>query len=123
MVPSRTGRHRKPILAPHHDWLVARVEACSEVTLDALRDELRAQSVQVSHDAVRRYQRGAGLNFKKSVLASKLDRPDVARKRVRWKRYQGAVDPQRLVFINESWTKTNMAPLSGWGAAQCPSAS
>mgnify|MGYP002777162564 FL=1 len=52
---------------------------------------------------------------KKSVLACEQDRPDVARRRARWKQYQGAVDPQRLVFIDETWTKTNMAPLRGWG--------
>jgi len=49
------------------------------------------------------------------VLASEQDRADVARRRVRWKRYQGQIDPQRLVFIDETWTKTNMAPLRGWG--------
>ena len=59
--------------------------------------------------------RGAGLSFKKSVLASEQGRPDVARKRARWKQYQGAVDPQHLVFIDEAWTKTNMAPLRGCG--------
>lgn len=36
------------------------------------------------------------------------------RKRRRWKKYQGLIDPQRLVFIDETWTKTNMAPLRGW---------
>ena len=25
------------------------------------------------------------------------------------------VEPQRLVFIDETWIKTNMAPLRGWG--------
>ncbi len=25
------------------------------------------------------------------------------------------IDPARLVFIDETWTKTNMAPLRGWG--------
>jgi transposase len=30
-------------------------------------------------------------------------------------RHQGLVDPHRLVFIDETWTKTNMAPLRGWG--------
>jgi transposase len=25
------------------------------------------------------------------------------------------LDPQRLVFIDETWIKTNMAPLRGWG--------
>ena len=28
--------------------------------------------------------------------------------------YQGRVDPKHLVFIDETWTKTNMAPLRGW---------
>ena len=28
--------------------------------------------------------------------------------------YQDRVDPARLVFIDETWTKTNMAPLRGW---------
>jgi transposase len=51
---------------------------------------------------------------KKSILASEQDRPDVARKRTRWRKYQGRIDPERLVFIDETWTKTNMAPLRGW---------
>ena len=28
--------------------------------------------------------------------------------------YQDRIDPTRLVFIDETWTKTNMAPLRGW---------
>ena len=28
--------------------------------------------------------------------------------------YQGRIDPTRLVFIDETWAKTNMAPLRGW---------
>ena len=28
--------------------------------------------------------------------------------------HQGKIDPTRLVFIDETWTKTNMAPLRGW---------
>jgi putative transposase len=27
---------------------------------------------------------------------------------------QNRIDPSRLVFIDETWTKTNMAPLRGW---------
>ena len=29
-------------------------------------------------------------------------------------KYQDRIDPSRLVFIDETWTKTNMAPLRGW---------
>ena len=38
----------------------------------------------------------------------------MARRRTQWARYQGRIDPARLVFIDETWTKTNMAPLRGW---------
>jgi putative transposase len=54
--------------------------------------------------------------FHKTLLAQERDRPDVARRRAQWRLYQGRVDPRRLVFIDETWTKTNMAPLRGWGA-------
>ena len=39
----------------------------------------------------------------------------MARRRARWKAYQGRIAPSRLVFIDETWVKTNMAPLRGWG--------
>ena len=39
----------------------------------------------------------------------------MARKRTRWKAHQGRIDPSRLVFLDETWVKTNMAPLRGWG--------
>jgi len=38
----------------------------------------------------------------------------VARRRAQWIKYRGRIDPERLVFIDETWTKTNMAPLRGW---------
>jgi transposase len=37
----------------------------------------------------------------------------VARKRERWKRHQGRLDPRRLVFIDETWAKTNMTRTHG----------
>lgn len=51
---------------------------------------------------------------KKTLFATEQDRPDVARKRLRWKAYQGRLDPARLVFIDETWAKTNMTRLRGW---------
>jgi len=47
--------------------------------------------------------------------ASEQDRPDVARRRAQWTAHQNRIEPVRLVFIDETWTKTNMAPLRGWG--------
>ena len=39
----------------------------------------------------------------------------MARRRRRWKAWKARLDPQRLIFIDETWIKTNMAPLRGWG--------
>lgn len=49
------------------------------------------------------------------MFASEQDRPAIARRREQWRTYQGRIDPRRLVFIDETWAKTNMAPLRGWG--------
>ena len=37
----------------------------------------------------------------------------MARRRAQWKRYQGLLDPARLVFIDETWAKTNMTRTHG----------
>lgn len=37
----------------------------------------------------------------------------MARKRARWKRHQARLDPRRLVFIDETWAKTNMTRTHG----------
>jgi len=37
----------------------------------------------------------------------------VARRRARWKKYQNRLDPRRLVFIDETWAKTNMTRIHG----------
>src|SRR6266849_2538501 len=50
---------------------------------------------------------------KKIVHASEQERPDVAEARAAWKQDQPALDPARLVFIDETGTSTNMARLRG----------
>ena len=58
---------------------------------------------------------------KKSVRASEQDRPDVKAKRDEWKAGQPALDPDELVFVDETWASTNMArtprPVPGGRAA------
>src|ERR1700722_4215050 len=52
--------------------------------------------------------------IKKTLIAAEQDRPDVARRRAHWTKYRKRIASSRLVFIDETWTKTNMAPLRGW---------
>jgi transposase len=47
------------------------------------------------------------------LKASEQDRPDVAEARARWTVRQTGFDPDRLVFIDETWAKTNMTRPRG----------
>src|SRR5690348_3265562 len=54
-----------------------------------------------------------GSRLKKTLHASEQDRADITRRRTRWKAHQGRIDPKRLVFIDETWAKTNMTRRHG----------
>ena len=45
---------------------------------------------------------------KKTLIASEQDRADVVQKRNSWRATQQQIDPATLVFIDETWAKTNM---------------
>jgi transposase len=47
------------------------------------------------------------------VYAAEQDRPDVAARRETWKAEMIGLDAKRLVFIDETWAKTNMARRRG----------
>jgi transposase len=49
-------------------------------------------------------------------MASEQMRPKVARFRARWRAHQHRLDPKRLIFIDETWIKTNMTRSCGWAA-------
>ena len=53
---------------------------------------------------------------KKTAHASEQDRPDVLKRRQDWFDTQLDLDPERLVFIDETWTSTNMGRRHG----RCP---
>jgi transposase len=50
---------------------------------------------------------------KKSAHAAEQDRPDVLKRRQAWFDGQTDLDPERLVFIDETWASTNMARTHG----------
>lgn len=50
---------------------------------------------------------------KKTLIAAEQEREDVARKRSQWKCDQAQIDPDRAVFIDETWAKTNMTRTYG----------
>jgi len=50
---------------------------------------------------------------KKTLIAAEQDRPDVAEARRQWAAAQLEIDPDRVVFIDETWAKTNMTRTYG----------
>jgi hypothetical protein len=47
-------------------------------------------------------------------MANEQMRPKVARFRARWRAHQHRLDPKHLIFIDETWIKTNMTRTCGW---------
>jgi transposase len=115
LSPGQVGGHKPRVLSgASADWLRERCRS-GPFTTRGLTAELAARGIKTDRRAVWVFVRAEGLSFKKSVLPAEQDRPDVARKRQRWKTHQHRVDPERFVFLDETWVKTNMAPLRGWG--------
>jgi transposase len=50
---------------------------------------------------------------KKTAHASEQDRPDILKRREDWFDGQLDLDPERLVFVDETWASTNMARRNG----------
>ena len=106
------GDHSSRLKADR-DWLLERIAAVPDLTLEEIRADLPAAA---SLSAMARY--GGSLPpkasaLKKIVHASEQERPDVAAARAAWIAAQPDLDPARLVFLDETGTTTNMARLRG----------
>ncbi|MFC2255231.1 IS630 family transposase [Labrys portucalensis] len=115
VAPGKMGGHKpRAISGGHRDWLVGRCRDGSAFTIAKLIEELAERGVKVDHHTMWNFLHEQKLSFKKTLVASERNRPDVARRRQQWIKYAPLIDPRRLVFIDETWTKTNMASLRGW---------
>ncbi|MDB5382939.1 MAG: family transposase [Rhodospirillales bacterium] len=99
-------------------WLLVRITEKPGLTLAVLAAELRQRGVVVAISVVWRFFRAEGISFKKKPPRRRAGPPDVARRRNRWRQRQGRqrqgrLDPARLVFIDETWAKTNMVRTHG----------
>jgi transposase len=111
----RQGGRKPRKLEDHRDWLLARLDEKADLTLAALREELhQQQGAKVCIDTLWRFLKACGKSFKKTLRAAEQDRPDIARRRYWWRKYQPRIEPTRLSFIDETWIKTNMTRLRGW---------
>ena len=79
----------------------------------ALLAELAERGIKVSYYAVWHFFEHEGISFKKKPVRQRAGSSRRGRRRTQWKAYQGRLDPARLVFIDETWAKTNMTRTHG----------
>lgn len=94
---------------------MSRRAAAQGITLQALWERLAAdRGVRADTSMLSPFFRREGISFKKKTLhASEQERPDVARRGAQWRKYQHRIDSRRLVFIDETWAKTNIIRTHG----------
>ncbi|WP_245292915.1 hypothetical protein [Pararhizobium arenae] len=115
LMPAKIGGYVKPTLrGAATDAVRQRLQVKSDWTVRALSAELKSAGINVSHDTVWRFLRSEGKTFKKNADGKRAGSSEGGRFRMRWKTHQHRLDPDRLVFIDETWVKTNMTRTCGW---------
>ena len=98
--PGKMGGHRKPVLEPHGDFIKERIRQTPHLTLHALKDELAARGVAVSHNAVWLFMRREGLRFKKKRCSL------LSKAALTWPDGGGAGDRGRPALIRSAWSSS-----------------
>jgi transposase len=98
--------------------LVAKITARPDIYLRELQAELKQERdedvcLMTICNACRTLEQS---RKKKTLIASEQDRPDVVEKRAQWRAAQEQIDPAKVVFIDETWAKTNMTRRYGRSA-------
>jgi transposase len=108
------GDRRSKSLETHARIILAAVDQMPDITIEELRALLAEHDVSASHGAVWNLLARHGLTVKKKTAhASEQERADVVAAREAWHQMQQGLDPFRLVFLDESGVKTNMARRRG----------
>jgi transposase len=103
----------------------ARIEAFSAVILNAIEARVDITLVELAEmlerehgerfapSTIWRFLDRRDISFKKTAHASEQQRPDVAARREAWFEAQPELDPEHLVFIDETGASTKMARTRG----------
>lgn len=112
--PNRGRPPRK--LSPAQDLaLAAHIRSRPGITLAQAQAWLPAEhGVEISTGAMWNAAKRRGLSFKKALRAAEQDRPDVAARRKLWRAAQPFIDPEALIFLDETGLNTKRARLYGW---------
>ncbi len=105
------------MLELHRTWLLALIDTQPDLTLIEIKGLLQERQVNACVNSIWRFFERHNISSKKKTLhAAEQDRADVAKARAEWKDNQRALDRKKLVFLDETGTKTNMVRIRGRGA-------
>ena len=113
------GGWKKSNLAPHGDRIRALVMENCDITIDELCVLLAAEGIEAKRSTLGDFLLAQGLSRKKrqptppsrSALTSR-------RARATWRNEQPGLIAERLVFLDETWARTNMARRYGRATAR-----
>ena len=108
------GDRRSGRIEAHGALILEALAETPDSTIEELRRLLAGRGLDFGYGTVQRFLiRHRMTRKKKTGHASEQDRPDVLERRQAWRESQTALDPARLVFIDETWAKTNMVRTHG----------
>ena len=94
--------------------VLALIEETPDMTLAEIAAHLEDEhGLRVSQSAVWRFFHRRGITFKKTAHASEQQRADVLRRRRAWIETQPDLEPETLVFVDETGASTKLARRCG----------
>ena len=108
------GDRRSHRTEAHGVEILGLVSERPDITLDEIREALCALARPSSNPRLAMPSSVAWPQSGRALATSRSS--DVARARANWQQAQTMLDPRRLVFIDETWAKTNMARTRGRAA-------
>ena len=111
--PGQVGGQKRRKLAGHVDWLHDVMTSEPDITLRELQERLAGKGIKISCQSINDTLHALGYRYKKTAHAAEQERADVAAKRRLWRNWQHWLRTGRLVFVDETGARTNMARLRG----------
>ena len=112
----RIGGHRRSRVAGMESVLRAWVEREPGLSLAEMCERLRKQDGSIKIGALWHQLNKWSLTFKKTLHASEQERADVQEARRAWRQALPTMEVEKLVFIDETWTSTNLTRRYGRAA-------
>ena len=100
---SQGGDQRSHRIEAHREMILSVIKVKPDMTLVQIAEMLEAETgASFAPSSVWRFLDRHAITFKKTAHAAEQDRPDVAAAREAWRELAPRLDPDKLVFIDET---------------------